>query len=315
MSVDLIGPLPRSHAGHQYALVVVDDFTRFVEIYPLRTASTHAIVSKMISYFCRYGFPRSIRSDNGPQFAGKLWNDVCRSLGVTPRKIVPYRPQGNPTERANRTVKQIIKAYAHDHKDWDVHLDALSFAMRTALNDVTGQAPAFLTLGRMPRSPFEVVSSSEGTQVCEDREAATAYAASITSRLQNALSFSWARAEAQRAKQEAAYNKGRRAHSFTVGDEVLRRTNVLSDASKGVAASLVPPFEGPFVLHQQLGKNTFTLRDPVSGALCRRNVDQLRTFSRPPAWVRSPPVSSVQDVPVLQDPPVPTHRYDLRRRK
>jgi hypothetical protein len=61
VSVDFIGPLVKSPRGHQYALVVQDDFSKFVEIYSVRQATAQCAVEKMCDYVCRYGFPERIR--------------------------------------------------------------------------------------------------------------------------------------------------------------------------------------------------------------------------------------------------------------
>jgi len=39
LNVDTIGPLPVGTYGHPYILVVIDTFTRFVELYPMRGLS------------------------------------------------------------------------------------------------------------------------------------------------------------------------------------------------------------------------------------------------------------------------------------
>jgi hypothetical protein len=100
-SCDLIGPLPRSSKGNEHALVIIDEFTKNVEIFPLRKATTLVVCDRLLDYCCRNGFPLSIRNDNGPQFASNLWSAVCKMLGINPKKLVPYRHQGNLTDRAN----------------------------------------------------------------------------------------------------------------------------------------------------------------------------------------------------------------------
>jgi hypothetical protein len=90
VSCNLIGLLPKNPSGNIYALVIVDDYTRFLEIYPLRIASARAGVGKFIDYCCRYGWPESVRTDNGNQITSNLWNEVCDKLGIRARKIVAY---------------------------------------------------------------------------------------------------------------------------------------------------------------------------------------------------------------------------------
>lgn len=69
-----------------------------------------------------------------------------------------------------------------------------------------------------------------------------------------------------------------------MGDRVLRRKFTLSDASRGISASLAPPYEGPYQITQQIGENTFILKDETLGTTCRRNADQLKPYHQPPVW-------------------------------
>jgi transposase InsO family protein len=155
VSVDFVGPLVKSPRGHQYALVIQDDFTKFVEIYAVRQATAQCAVECVTDNVCRYGFPRAIRSDNALIFSGKLWSMMCRRLGIRDRKSTPYRPLGNSmVERTNEVIKQTIKVYIEKHSDWDKHPPAISFAMRTSSSVSTGFTPASLTYGRELRDPF-----------------------------------------------------------------------------------------------------------------------------------------------------------------
>ncbi|CAF1179223.1 unnamed protein product [Didymodactylos carnosus] len=55
----------------------------------------------------------------------------------------------------------MIRAYAQsDQRAWDVKLPQLAFALRTAINDSTGESPAFLMFGREPRLPIDVLFGS-----------------------------------------------------------------------------------------------------------------------------------------------------------
>jgi hypothetical protein len=157
VSVGFIGPLVKSPRGHQYALVMQDDFTKYVEIYPVWQATATCAVECVVDYVCRYGFPQSMRSDNALVFTGKLWNLMCRMLGIRDRKSTLYRLLGNSmVKRTNGVIKQTIKAYTDKHSDWDRHLAAISFAMRTSGSEATGFTPATLTFGRELRDPFSV---------------------------------------------------------------------------------------------------------------------------------------------------------------
>jgi len=48
LGVDLMGPFPKSNKQHEYLLVVVDYFTKWVELFPLRTARASHIAKILI---------------------------------------------------------------------------------------------------------------------------------------------------------------------------------------------------------------------------------------------------------------------------
>jgi hypothetical protein len=113
------------------------------------------VLERVIDYCFRNGFPKNIRSDNGPQFSNSQWNDVCRALRINPKKVVPYRLQGNSAERVNLTLKHCIKVYAKNHRDWDEHLSAIAFGIRTAVSETTGFKPSVLTFVEELISPLD----------------------------------------------------------------------------------------------------------------------------------------------------------------
>jgi hypothetical protein len=230
-------------------------------------------VDKFIEYCCRYGWPESVRTDNGTQFTSKLWSEICEKIGIRGRKTVVYRPKVNPTERHNRTIKQCIKSYVDTHKEWDRHLSAIAFAIRTSPSDTTGFTPAALTFGRELPQPTDVSENSDMTADnivnCSQEE----YVNALKERLSVALKTARENCDNAHKQQLMLYKKGRLPNPFNVGDIVLRETHILSDADKSICHSLTPKFEGPFKLTQQIGENTYVLEDMDGNIEGRRNSD------------------------------------------
>ncbi|KMQ82513.1 gag-pol polyprotein, partial [Lasius niger] len=110
--VDLIGPLPTSSRGNMYVLVAVDYYSKWVEIFPLRVANIKIISRHLVrDVFSRFGFPKFMLSDNGPQFIADVYRETCRAFGIKCKYTSPYHPQTNLTEHINRTLGTMISEY------------------------------------------------------------------------------------------------------------------------------------------------------------------------------------------------------------
>lgn len=67
VSVDLMGPYPRSSRGKKFLFVVTDLCSRWVEAFPLGNSAASKLVKVLeAEVFQRFGYPRVILSDNGP---------------------------------------------------------------------------------------------------------------------------------------------------------------------------------------------------------------------------------------------------------
>lgn len=90
LGVVLIGRFPRSKRQHRYLLVVIGKFTKFVGLFPLRAPTSKAILERMLTLFCRHGFPTSIFSYNVCVFVSNLCKAVMKHLSIKDRHMVPY---------------------------------------------------------------------------------------------------------------------------------------------------------------------------------------------------------------------------------
>ena len=72
--MDVIGPIsPPSSKGHRFILAITDCFSKWAEAIPLREVKTFDVV-KFVKHHViyRFGVPRRIVHDNGPQFVSQV---------------------------------------------------------------------------------------------------------------------------------------------------------------------------------------------------------------------------------------------------
>lgn len=134
--------------GKQY-LLVVDYFSKFVEIALLPNIQSATVVAALKNMFSRFGIPQKIVSDNGTQFSSQEFKTFSESWGFTHVTSSPLYPRSNGlAERNVRTIKSLLTKALESREDWQLAL--LNFR-NSAL---TGEqySPAQLLMGRRLRS-------------------------------------------------------------------------------------------------------------------------------------------------------------------
>ena len=87
-------------------LLVTDYHSKYPLVYKLKDTSSKAVAGIMSGVFSLFGPPAEIMSDNGPQFTGQPFKDMCRKWSITHKTSSPHYPRSNGlAERMVRTVK------------------------------------------------------------------------------------------------------------------------------------------------------------------------------------------------------------------
>lgn len=247
LGVDLMGPFPKSNKQHEYLLVVVDYFTKWVELFPLRTARASHIAKILIDeIFTRWGIPTYLVSDRGTQFTSHLIDVVCKQWGVIQKCTTAYHPQTNLTERVNRNLKTMIASYVEDqHRQWDKWLGEFRFAINSAWHESTGFTPAEIALGRKLKGPME-----RALQQLPDPNSPVY---PILERQKELVSLVKENVERAQIKQKKYYDQRHKPIQFQVGGVVWVRTHPLSKADDGFMAKLSPKWKGPAKIVRKLG--------------------------------------------------------------
>jgi transposase InsO family protein len=279
ISADLIGPLPRSSRGFKYILVVVDTFSKFCLLYPLRSATSAAVARHLEDdVYMMFGVPQYVICDNGPEFDGKAVRKLAEKYNVRMLYNAKYHPQSNPTERTNRTIGTMLRSYVKDNqRAWDQTIPQIGFALRTAVNDTTGFTPAYLNFGR------ELLMKGQDNPAV-DRDLQPPSAEEIGQRvkklenLQDICKDVKMRLEAAYNANEKRYNLRHREMEFQVGAKVLKRNFVQSDKAKFFSSKLASRFVGPYEVTKKISPAIYQLRDEMGQDVGRWHVSDLRPF-------------------------------------
>lgn len=118
---DICGPFSvNSLGGCRYFLSFVDDFSRKVFVYPLK--SKGEVFCKFIEFKQRYENEtgetiKILRSDNGTEYVNTNFDRFFVKHGIKHERSAPYSPQQNGlAERVNRTIIEKVRCMLLDSK-------------------------------------------------------------------------------------------------------------------------------------------------------------------------------------------------------
>ena len=138
--------------GKSY-LLLVDYFSRYIEVVKLTCTTTKSVVAAMKPLFAKHGIPDVIISDNGPQYSSQEFKQFAEDYKFNHLTSSPYHPQGNgEAECAVKTVKKLLR----DTNDHDLAL--LSY--RSTPLSWCQHSPAELLMGRQIRSTLPISTKS-----------------------------------------------------------------------------------------------------------------------------------------------------------
>jgi len=246
---DILGPYTPSRQQFKYLLVTVDQFTKWVEIFPLKNIRMETVGKVMENeIFCRYGIPKVLVSDNGTNFTSKTMKYFCKQWNVKQRLTSVYHPQSNQTERVNRNIKTLIRIFVDqsNHKTWADNIASFRLALNSSSHESTGFTAGELFLNRKLRAPIDNVLEPEVDFSAELSDEGLTNIDFIFNRKENYNSMvQLVRSNLVHAgeRQKKYYDTRRRGDMLKVGDIVVAKNVAKSDLAKGVTASFRDLFE------------------------------------------------------------------------
>jgi len=157
LCMDLLGPVPRTAAGNEHLLVIVDRFSKMTRAIPLQRIDAETIAAAFLdNWVADYGPPATVSSENGPQFRSSFFEGVCSLLEISNRYSTTYHTQTNgQVDRYNRTIVGQLRTHLEDHQDrWDELVSMLTLAFNSRPQQNTGVAPLELVSLERVRSLY-----------------------------------------------------------------------------------------------------------------------------------------------------------------
>ena len=133
---------------------------------PIRKCDGHTAVSFLKDIILRYGYPHSIISDNGTNFAEGAFARFCMEKRIRLDLASVAHPESNgQVERANALVlsgikPRLIEPLQRTPGCWLDELPAVLWSLRTTPNRSTGYTPFFFVYGAEAVLPTDIQHDS-----------------------------------------------------------------------------------------------------------------------------------------------------------
>jgi hypothetical protein len=168
--LDTVGPFHTAPGGYKHILVVVDKFTKWIEVRPVAKVTSEEVVKFIGDIKHRFSVPNRIITDLGAAFTGSVFWDFCQDnlIDVYYSSVAHPRCNGQ-VERANGMVLQALKDHIYDDASnyatrWLAELPHVIWGLRTQVSSATGFSPFFLVYGSEATLPTVVAFGAPRVQ-------------------------------------------------------------------------------------------------------------------------------------------------------
>ena len=172
-------PWQRVHADYCTAngwmfLILVDAHSKWMDVYPTRSADSAITIEKLRTSFASWGVPVTLVTDNAQCFLSESFKTFCKVNGIKHLTTPCLSPKSNGlAERAVQTFKN--GWYKQISGSVETKVSRFLFKYRTTPHSTTQCTPAELFLGRVPRTHLDAVSPDRQGRVQERQEAQKIY--------------------------------------------------------------------------------------------------------------------------------------------
>lgn len=239
VTLDIAGPFTPTENGNKYILTVIDDLSKFLIALPIPNQESKTVAKGFITnVICQHGIPNSILSDQGTNFMGQLFKNICKLLSIKKLHSTSHHPQSQGSvERVHRTLNEYLRSFINkDTDNWDDFLPYAAFTYNTTPHTATKLTPFELVYGRIATLPSALKKQPQTFYNYED------YLLELKSKFQHCHEIARNNLLSSKHKSKLYYDRNTKIQHFSVGDLVLLENE---GSMIGKCKKLQPIYTGP----------------------------------------------------------------------
>jgi hypothetical protein len=259
---DCLEPFKVTTEGFKHILLLIDAFTKYVLLIPLRTLTGSEMVSALETHLLLFGTPARMISDRGTNFTDKKVRDLLNGLKIEHHLIATAAPRANgQVERYVATVITLLAVEIQKVSEWTSVVPKVQLTLNSTVQKTTGFTPLHLLIGADTNVP----------QVQSLVDSVPQNVIKIDLRQDRDLAYERLRVNARTQKER--FDKARRDNkTFAVG------TFVFLQQQNPRMGKLDPKFKGPFEITALLPDDRFEIKCRSTGCRQVAPKDRLRRW-------------------------------------
>lgn len=247
LHIDHLGPFIRSKNSNSFLFVVVDSFTKYVFIKPVKDTKSKHVIKILEDIFYTFRSPNRIICDRGSSFTSNAFKEFCSEKNIKLIFNAVACPRANgQVERYNRTILTALSTQTHnlDERVWDNYVGVVQWGLNNTLHKSIGKTPSEVLFGAKMNGEIDsrfddiLEVTRSNSDVIKTREEASS------------------NIKINQTLQKTHYDKGRKpATTYKEGD--LVKITKVSHENNGKSKKLVQKFVGPYKVIRVLSNDRY----------------------------------------------------------
>ena len=151
VACDSTGRLPKDANGNEYLISIIDHFSRFIEIYPVKDLTAKEFAKCLLQWIGRYGAPKELVSDKGTQFCNEVIAELCKMVGTSQVFTMTASKQENGiVERSIKEIRRHLRAIIFTTNlmdNWSTYLPLVQRILNADVKEALGVSPSQILFG------------------------------------------------------------------------------------------------------------------------------------------------------------------------
>lgn len=282
MHTDHFGPLIKTTDGFRHVLTLIDAFTRFTWLFPVKSTSSKETINCLSTVFDVFGNPSELVSDRGTAFSSFEFSEFTQTRNIKHRQVAVAAPWANGlSERVNRFLKTSLRKVVDDQSDWSKKLKEVQYAINNTFHSAIKASPAKLLFGIDKCNHLD----TDLTRYLKHLSNSTLSASEFEELRHKNRDIALQASDEMKNYNKTYYDKHHKTPSeYKIGDYVMIRD---STVKPGEDRKLKAIYKGPYVVAKTLNKNRYVIQDIPGYNITQKPYNSILSPDRLKRWISS----------------------------